>query len=61
MISNYRQSGDVKTTITHPATTTHGRLMPEARRLPESKMASSGFSGAGSYSDIKKDLLKGLV
>ena len=31
MISITANLGDTKTTITHPATTTHGRISPEAR------------------------------
>lgn len=53
--------GDVKTTITHPATTTHGRLTPEAR-------AAAGITdglirlavGLESASDLKEDLARGL-
>lgn len=49
--------GDVKTTITHPATTTHGRLTPEAR-------AAAGITdglvrisvGLEHIEDIKSDL-----
>ena len=54
--------GDVKTTITHPATTTHGRLTPEVR-------AASGISdglvrisvGLEHIDDIKQDLVRGLL
>jgi O-succinylhomoserine sulfhydrylase len=53
--------GDVKTTITHPATTTHGRLTPEAR-------AAAGLSdnlirvavGLEAQADIQADLERGL-
>ena len=53
--------GDAKTTITHPATTTHGRLSPEAR-------AAAGISeglvriavGLEDVEDIKADLRAGL-
>ena len=53
--------GDTKTTITHPATTTHGRLTPEAR-------AASGISdgliriavGLEDIKDIKSDLARGI-
>jgi O-succinylhomoserine sulfhydrylase len=53
--------GDVKTTITHPATTTHGRLAPEAR-------AAAGISeglirvavGLEALQDIEADLEQGL-
>lgn len=53
--------GDTKTTITHPATTTHGRIAPEAR-------AASGITegllrvavGLESVTDILADLGRGL-
>ncbi|WP_246237877.1 O-succinylhomoserine sulfhydrylase [Caldichromatium japonicum] len=53
--------GDVKTTITHPATTTHARLTPEQR-------AAAGISegliriavGLEALDDIKTDLARGL-
>jgi O-succinylhomoserine sulfhydrylase len=53
--------GDVKTTITHPATTTHGRVAPEAR-------AEAGITeglvrvavGLEAIDDIEADLLRGL-
>jgi O-succinylhomoserine sulfhydrylase len=53
--------GDTKTTITHPASTTHGRLTPEAR-------AAAGISeglirlavGLESPTDICADLQRGL-
>lgn len=54
--------GDAKTTITHPATTTHGRLSPEAR-------AAAGISegliriavGLEDIVDLKRDLALGLA
>lgn len=53
--------GDTKTTITHPATTTHGRLTPEQR-------AAAGINegliriavGLESVEDIKRDLQLGF-
>jgi len=53
--------GDTKTTITHPATTTHGRMTPEAR-------AEAGITdgmlrisvGLENVEDIKADLQRGL-
>lgn len=53
--------GDTKSTITHPASTTHGRVSPEAR-------AAAGISegllrvavGLESVEDIYADLLRGL-
>lgn len=53
--------GDVKTTITHPATTTHGRLS-EAQR--EAAGISQGLIriavGLESLEDLKADLARGL-
>lgn len=53
--------GDTKTTITHPATTTHGRLTPEERQ-------ASGIAdgliriavGLEDIEDLKKDLSRGM-
>lgn len=60
MLSITANLGDTKTTITHPATTTHGRLSPEAR-------ADAGIGdglvriavGLESIRDIQQDLLRG--
>lgn len=61
LISITANLGDVKTTITHPATTTHGRISAEAR-------AAAGI-GAGlvrvavgleAVSDLKSDIERGL-
>ncbi|MDD1614849.1 MAG: PLP-dependent transferase, partial [Methylococcaceae bacterium] len=61
MISITANLGDVKTTITHPATTTHGRLTPEARATAGIKDGLVRVSvGLEQIDDIKKDLLKGL-
>ena len=53
--------GDVKSTITHPATTTHGRVAIEER---EKAGISDGLLriavGLESIKDIKNDLLRGL-
>ncbi|MDH5395542.1 MAG: O-succinylhomoserine sulfhydrylase [Gammaproteobacteria bacterium] len=53
--------GDAKTTITHPATTTHGRLTPEER---ERAGISDGLirisAGLESINDIKADIERGL-
>lgn len=54
--------GDAKTTITHPATTTHGRLSDEAK-------AAAGITeglirvavGLEEFKDIKGDLARGLA
>ncbi|MDD5298505.1 MAG: O-succinylhomoserine sulfhydrylase [Rhodocyclaceae bacterium] len=62
MISITANLGDTKTTITHPASTTHGRISPEAR-------AAAGITdgllrvavGLESVADIQADLARGLV
>ncbi|ANQ84219.1 O-succinylhomoserine sulfhydrylase [Azoarcus olearius] len=62
MISITANLGDTKTTITHPATTTHGRVSAEAR-----KAAGIGDGllrvavGLESIEDLKADLARGLV
>lgn len=53
--------GDVKTTITHPATTTHGRLSPEARQAAGIKDGLVRVSvGLENIEDIKQDLAAGM-
>ena len=62
MISITTNLGDTKTTIAHPATTSHGRLTPEAR-------AAAGIIdslirvavGLEDIEDIKADLARGLA
>ena len=62
MISITANLGDVKTTITHPATTTHGRLTPEARATADIKDGLVRVSvGLEAIADIKNDLSKGLI
>ncbi len=62
MISITANLGDVKTTITHPATTTHGRLTPEARATAGIKDGLVRVSvGLEAIADIKNDLSKGLI
>jgi O-succinylhomoserine sulfhydrylase len=62
LISITANLGDTKTTITHPASTTHGRIAPEAR-----KVAGIGEGllriavGLEAVSDIKADLARGLA
>jgi O-succinylhomoserine sulfhydrylase len=61
LISITANLGDVKTTITHPATTTHGRISAEAR-------AAAGVTdgllrvavGLEAVSDLRADLERGL-
>lgn len=61
MLSITANLGDVKTTITHPATTTHGRLSPEARSEAGIKDNLVRISvGLENLEDIKNDLLQGL-
>jgi O-succinylhomoserine sulfhydrylase len=62
LISITGNLGDVKTTITHPATTTHGRISPEAR-------AAAGITegllrvavGLEALADLQADLERGLA
>lgn len=61
MLSITANLGDVKTTITHPATTTHGRLTPELRAEAGIKDSLVRISvGLENVEDIKADLLAGL-
>jgi O-succinylhomoserine sulfhydrylase len=61
LVSVTANLGDVKTTIIHPASTTHGRISPEAR-------AAAGITeglirlavGLESVDDLKADLQRGL-
>lgn len=53
--------GDVKSTITHPATTTHGRLSEEDRQLAGISRSLVRISvGLEDIEDIKADLSHGL-
>ncbi len=62
MLSITANLGDVKTTITHPATTTHGRLTPQARELAGIKDNLVRISvGLEHIEDIQNDLLSGLT
>ncbi len=62
MLSITANLGDTKTTITHPATTTHGRITPEQR-------AAAGIGdgllrvavGLEAVADIQADLKRGLA
>jgi O-succinylhomoserine sulfhydrylase len=62
MLSITANLGDTRSTITHPATTTHGRITPAAR-------ASAGITeglvriavGLEDFRDIARDLEKGLA
>ena len=53
--------GDTKTTITHPATTTHGRITPEARAAAGIKDGLLRVAvGLEALEDLKADLARGL-
>lgn len=53
--------GDTKTTITHPATTTHGRLTPEQRAQAGIRDSLVRVAvGLEDIGDIKADLQRGL-
>ena len=53
--------GDTKSTITHPATTTHGRLTPEARAAAGIKDNLVRIAvGLEDVADLKADLVRGL-
>jgi O-succinylhomoserine sulfhydrylase len=62
MLSITANLGDTKTTITHPASTTHSRMTPEQR-------AAAGIGGGliriavglESVADIQADLARGLA
>jgi O-succinylhomoserine sulfhydrylase len=61
MISITANLGDTKTTITHPGTTTHGRLTDEQRAEAGISQALVRISvGLEDIEDIKKDLARGL-
>ena len=61
MISITANLGDSKTTITHPASTTHGRISPQARQAAG---ISDGLLRIGvgleALTDIQNDLARGL-
>jgi O-succinylhomoserine sulfhydrylase len=62
MISITANLGDTKTTITHPATTTHGRLTPEQRAAAGIDDGLIRLSvGLEDVEDIKRDLARGML
>lgn len=62
MISRTGNFGDVKSTLTHPATTTHGRLAPEVREAAGITEGLLRLSvGLEHPDDIQADLLRGLA
>nr|VFK78686.1 MAG: O-succinylhomoserine sulfhydrylase [Candidatus Kentron sp. SD] len=61
MVSITANFGDIKSTITHPATTTHGRLTPEQRMEAGIGEGLVRFAaGLEDMEDIKADLQRGL-
>lgn len=61
LISITANLGDTKTTITHPATTTHGRLSPEERtKVGIGNGLVRVAVGLENIEDIKRDLARGL-
>jgi O-succinylhomoserine sulfhydrylase len=53
--------GDTRTTITHPATTTHGRLAPEVREAAGIREGLIRLAvGLDNPADIRADLARGL-
>jgi len=61
MLSITANLGDTKTTITHPATTTHGRLSQEQRDAADISDGLLRLSvGLEDIRDIKNDLSRGL-
>ena len=54
--------GDTKTTLTHPASTTHGRISPEAREAAGIRESLLRVAvGLESVEDLKADLARGLA
>jgi O-succinylhomoserine sulfhydrylase len=61
LISITGNLGDVKTTITHPASTTHGRISPQARAVAGIGDGLIRLSvGREAVEDLKADLERGL-
>jgi O-succinylhomoserine sulfhydrylase len=61
LISHTANLGDVKTTIIHPASTTHGRISPEARRAAGITDGLVRLAvGLEAVEDLKADLSRGL-
>jgi O-succinylhomoserine sulfhydrylase len=61
LVSITANLGDAKTTITHPASTTHGRLTPEERAAAGIREALLRVSvGLEDMADVQEDLGRGL-
>ncbi|HAQ24694.1 MAG TPA: O-succinylhomoserine sulfhydrylase, partial [Pseudomonas sp.] len=62
LISITANLGDSKTTITHPATTTHGRLSPEDRTNAGIRDSLIRVAvGLEDVADLQADLARGLA
>jgi len=61
MVSITANLGDTKTTITHPATTTHGRLSAEDKELAGITNGLIRVAvGLEEVEDLKRDLSRGF-
>ena len=61
MLSITANLGDIKTTLTHPASTTHGRISPEARAEADITEGLLRIAvGLEAVDDIEADLRRGL-
>ncbi len=61
LVSITANLGDTKTTITHPGTTTHGRISPEARAAAGIRDGLVRVAvGLESVADLQADLARGL-
>ena len=61
LISRTANLGDTRSTITHPATTTHGRVSPEARALAGIGEGLVRVAvGLENVADVREDLARGL-
>ncbi|WP_374554037.1 O-succinylhomoserine sulfhydrylase [Aquitalea pelogenes] len=61
LISRTANLGDVKSTITHPASTTHARVAPEVRQKAGIEEGLIRVAvGLENVEDLKKDLARGL-
>ena len=62
LVSITANLGDTKTTITHPGTTTHGRISPEARAAAGIRDGLVRVAvGLESVADLQADLARGLA
>ncbi|MCB1689827.1 MAG: PLP-dependent transferase, partial [Halioglobus sp.] len=62
LMSHTANLGDAKTTIVHPATTTHGRLTPEQREQAGIRDSLIRIAvGLENVDDLKADILRGFA